>query len=108
MSVLDLVADDLNPISVTIDFSGYMLGAKLSTKAREYFALNKDKYNIVGRTDEDLAVYFAHILFDRMRVEMQTEAIAAGKVAEDSTIESIRESISATAKELDELKLIKI
>lgn len=108
MSILDTIEDDPSPLSVVIDFSEYALGAKLSTKAREYFEINKSKFGITGSTQEDYVLYFAHVLFDRMKDEMKVEAEEAAKNIITQTVLSVGASSKLGIAEIEVLELVKL
>lgn len=114
MGLLDNIQPDADPLAVTLDFSQYEDGEKLSTLARDFFAERGADYG--ASTIEE---YFASLLLARLKealvedqekilkekIEERQEAI---KNVEDSFKQELLDLVSAKDQVRDGAKELKI
>jgi hypothetical protein len=97
MGLLDDVLVDENPLVVTLDFSDYVDGAKLSTLARNYFAVKGPALGV--STMED---YFAELLLLKLKEALKEDA---AKNIYESQVKAVEESARLLAVETEQLRL---
>jgi hypothetical protein len=86
MALLDDVAEDQNPVSVTLDFSQFENGAKYSTLVREFYAAKASDYGAANPKQ-----FVAKILLEALKkyiVQKEADLVTAKNVEAQAALEA--------------------
>ena len=104
MGILDTIVDDPTPINVNLNFLDYAFGAKLSTKAREYFV----KYGDSVYGAKTLEEYFAQLLFKELKQKLKDELQESIELNKKTAEDQIVSGAAPVAQDIENLKLVKL
>jgi hypothetical protein len=97
MSILANIPEDPNPLLVTIDFTQYVDGAKLSTLARNYFAVKGPELGV-----STIEEYFATILLIKLKETLRAEAVQS---VYNSQVKAAEELAASQAEAAQQIKI---